>query len=196
MPAAKLARVAPNQPIHHPDGVILTTGTAARLACVCPRTLTKWCETGALAHWKLPCSQDRRLFAHDLRAFLLRHNAHVPSELDALCGARRDLVLYQCQAAVAAAVAAQAPAGVEVRRVEDVWELSQLLSRPFASGVLVVGDGVPVSEVERLFARLPAGWVKVHAPGCDQSPAAGADHVISPDAGVSLPILGALAGAA
>lgn len=197
MPAAKPARLpADDGPAASPDGVVLTTGKVAALCGVAPRTATKWCDADGLPHWKLPCSPDRRIFAHELRAFLLRHNAHVPAELDALCGLRRELVLYHCPAALADALAGRAPARVEVRVVEDAWDLGRLFARPFTGGVLVVGDGAAVSEAARLFARVPAGWVKAHAPGADQEPAAGADHVVGPDGGVPEALARALAGAA
>jgi excisionase family DNA binding protein len=39
---------------------VYTTGEAARLLCVAPRTVCKWFDSGRLKGFRVPGSQDRR----------------------------------------------------------------------------------------------------------------------------------------
>lgn len=49
---------------------VFTTGQVARLCCVAPRTVTKWCDSGRLRHYRVPLSLDRRISRADLVTFL------------------------------------------------------------------------------------------------------------------------------
>lgn len=177
------------------NGVALTSGAIARMCGVAMRTAAKWCDSGKLPSHRVPLSKDRRVYAHDLRAFLESQNHPIPVRLTALLGLNREVILYRCLPAVCDRLAAQA-GGVTVRRVEDEWELGSLFARPHVSGVLVCGDGAATSEIARVFARVGRGWVKVHALGPDQEPAAGADLAFVGDApalteGLTLALAGA-----
>lgn len=68
--------IAPNK-----SDAPLTTGQAARLLHVAPRTLAKWCDSGRIRHHRLPDSTDRRIFRGDLVAFAAGHGLPVPAEL-------------------------------------------------------------------------------------------------------------------
>lgn len=165
------------------DGVILTPGEAARIVRAAPRTVSKWFDAGRLKGWRLAGTQDRRFYARDLRAFLAANGNPVPAELDALCGGRI-VVLFGCPPAVKAALAPHL-AGAAVADADSEWELGRALARPHTAGAVVVGSGMTVAEVERLFARLaPEGWATVHAHGPDQRPAAGAAVAFGEDAAV------------
>ena len=52
---------------------VLTVGDAARLLQVAPRTIAKWCDSGRIAHYRLPAGNrvagDRRILYSDLAAF-------------------------------------------------------------------------------------------------------------------------------
>lgn len=197
MPAATLRRIGKGRPVDTADGFILTTGEAARIVGVAPRTMVKWCDTGGLPSWKLPCSPDRRLYAHDLREYLARFGSPIPAELDALVGATRELIIFRCHPATADAVAALVAGLAPVVLVADEWELGQLFGRRYATGVLVCGEEAAASETRRIFSRVPAGWLKVHARGPDQPDAAeGADLSFgdTPPPALAKPIARALAG--
>lgn len=158
-------------PTRTPDGVVLTTGHVATLCGVAVRTVTNWCNRG-LKHWTLPLSQDRRIYAHDLRAFLARHGSAVPSDLAAMTDAAREVILFRCPPAVAAAVRDHVEAGVVVREVGDELELGELFARRFAAGVVVVGPEAGASEARRVFSRVKPGWKRVHVYAPDQTAAA------------------------
>lgn len=186
--AVSLARVG--------NGYQLTTGAAARVVGVAPRTVTKWIDSGALKGHRIPSSKDRRVFASDLLAYLEASGSWVPPELLSMVRGRPELILYRCPDAVAAAVAVTGDTA-EVRRVESAWALAKLFAREHKVGVLVCGDGSPRSEIASVFAELPAGWLKVHVRGPDQDAADGADVALAGDdaagllAAVSKHLLGA-----
>ena len=50
-----------------------TTGQAARICDVAPRTVSKWVDTGILKGYRLPGSKDRRVPRDVLLAFLEDH---------------------------------------------------------------------------------------------------------------------------
>ena len=76
LPAARVLRghgdYTPSaiSPVRVGNGHQLTTGSAARVVGVAPRTITKWIDSGALKGWRLPECSDRRVLASDLLAFL------------------------------------------------------------------------------------------------------------------------------
>lgn len=64
--------------LHRP----LTMGQIAKIVGVAPRTVTKWCDTGILPHYKLPMSKDRRVYRSDLVAFMRDKKIKIPRELE------------------------------------------------------------------------------------------------------------------
>jgi excisionase family DNA binding protein len=48
----------------------LTAGNVAEIVRVAPRTVSKWIDSGLLRGYRLPGSQDRRVLAKDLKAFM------------------------------------------------------------------------------------------------------------------------------
>jgi len=53
---------------------VYTTGEAARLYGVSPRTVAKWCDEGGLVGYRIPGGLDRRYQAEEIRRFGLRHD--------------------------------------------------------------------------------------------------------------------------
>jgi CheY-like chemotaxis protein len=55
------------------DTDVLTTGEVSRIACVAPRTVSKWFDSGVLGGYKIPGSKDRRMPVPVVREFLRSH---------------------------------------------------------------------------------------------------------------------------
>jgi len=53
--------------------VIYTTGQAAKICHVAPRTISKWFDNGRLKGYRIPGSQDRRIPQKNLIKFLIEH---------------------------------------------------------------------------------------------------------------------------
>jgi len=60
---------------------LLSTGQIARLLHTCPRTVSKWVDSGRLPGYRLPLSTDRRVTREALLEFLRRYNIPIPQEL-------------------------------------------------------------------------------------------------------------------
>lgn len=73
---AKVVRQLSRQP-NRP----LSNGQVAALLYVATRTASKWIDSGRIKGYRLPGSEDRRVFPADLREFLLRDGYAVPAEL-------------------------------------------------------------------------------------------------------------------
>lgn len=52
---------------------VYTTGQVAKVCKVAPRTVSKWFDSGKLKGYRIPGSQDRRIPAANLLAFLQQH---------------------------------------------------------------------------------------------------------------------------
>lgn len=61
---------------------IYSTGEAAKLLNVAPRTVCKWFDSGRLKGYRVPGSQDRRIPREKLKAFLVEHGMMLPAELE------------------------------------------------------------------------------------------------------------------
>lgn len=59
----------------------LTSGQAASLCGVSPRTITVWCDKGKLKYYRLPLSKDRRIYVRDLVDFMRKNSIPIPSEI-------------------------------------------------------------------------------------------------------------------
>jgi len=53
--------------------LVLTSGDVAKMLCVAPRTVAKWCDTGRIPHWRIPGSRDRRFSPDDVVRFVKEH---------------------------------------------------------------------------------------------------------------------------
>lgn len=60
---------------------VYTTGQAAKLLCVAPRTVCKWFDSGRLRGYRVPGSQDRRIPRESLVHFITEHGLALPAEL-------------------------------------------------------------------------------------------------------------------
>ena len=50
---------------------IYTTGEAARLCQVAPRTIAKWLDAGKISGYRIPLGQERRIYRESLHRFML-----------------------------------------------------------------------------------------------------------------------------
>ncbi len=71
---------------------VFTTGSAAAVCAVAARTVSKWCDTGQLKHFRIPGSKDRRILRKDFMEFLRLHGL----DLDELESAGTCRVLLIC----------------------------------------------------------------------------------------------------
>lgn len=60
---------------------VYTTGEVAAMCRCAPRTVAGWCDSGRLESFRVPGSDHRRVYAHDLRRFMLRSGMVLPPEL-------------------------------------------------------------------------------------------------------------------
>jgi excisionase family DNA binding protein len=60
---------------------IFTTGDAAKILRVAPRTVSKWFDSGKLRGYRVPGSQDRRIPRDQLVRFMKDHGIPVPEGL-------------------------------------------------------------------------------------------------------------------
>ncbi len=72
------------------DKQILTTGEAALICHVAPRTVAKWFDSGRLRGYRIPGSRQRRIPRQQLLAFLRAHNMPLEAMED---GRRRVLIV-------------------------------------------------------------------------------------------------------
>jgi excisionase family DNA binding protein len=52
---------------------VYTTGEAARLCQVAPRTVTKWFDAGKISGYRIPLGQERRIYRESLHRFMLQN---------------------------------------------------------------------------------------------------------------------------
>lgn len=65
----------------HPYSV-MTTGQVGKATHVAPRTVSQWCEKGLLKCYRIPGSNDRRIYLDDLITFCIKNNIRIhPSYL-------------------------------------------------------------------------------------------------------------------
>lgn len=60
---------------------VYTTGQAAKVLCVAPRTVCKWFDQGRLRGYRIPGSKDRLIPRESLIHFITEHGLAVPAEL-------------------------------------------------------------------------------------------------------------------
>ena len=77
------------------DTDVLTTGDVSRIACVAPRTVSKWFDSGVLGGYRIPGSKDRRMPVSVVRAFLRKHGM----PLNELADSKRVLIIDDDEAA-------------------------------------------------------------------------------------------------
>lgn len=133
---------------------VFTTGQIAKICKVAPRTVSKWCDTGRLNHYRIPGSMDRRVPREELLKFLKAHNMPTAG-LDAsglrhvLCvGLPPDLG----QAVAEGATSGGGPDGVSVSTCSGLFTAGSEYER-VAPGVVVVSLWVGRAEAEAIAAR-------------------------------------------
>jgi two-component system response regulator RpaA len=129
---------------------ILTTGEVARLCKVAPRTVSKWFDAGHLKGYRLPGSNDRRIFRDDLVRFMREAGMVLP-----LAGMGLPSVLVVGEAAdVAGSLPACMPPGSAVAVARSALDAGRLW--PSAKPTCVVIDGRRGGEAVALAAELRA----------------------------------------
>lgn len=121
----------------------LTTGQVARVCRVCPRTISKWIDSGRIKGYRLPDSNDRRVLRCELLPFM--RAAGIPTDLllgntvVLVVGAAREINVEGIEVLHAATPAA---AGVLCgKRVIDVLVVDLAIGLAEASDVLAVARG-------------------------------------------------------
>jgi len=140
---------------------VLSTGQIAKLLNSCPRTVSKWVDSGYLPGYRLPHSTDRRVTREALLEFLRRHNIPIPQELGL------PLLLVAGDSAMAEQLRSRLP-GWEIETAETVWAAATIATK--ASGRLrgaVVSDQMGRFEA-RAIARALAGQVRLRVILCTE----------------------------
>jgi two-component system response regulator RpaA len=113
---------------------LLTTGVTARVCGVAPRTVSKWCDSGALPNYRIPGgSQDRRIQFDDLRRFMLAHG--IPTE--ALDGCRGRVLLVSQDHRLAATLRGLLPAGWTVDAAGCWFEAGTFVQKHLPTAIVV-----------------------------------------------------------
>jgi excisionase family DNA binding protein len=154
----------------------MTVGHVARMLGVAERTVSKWCDRGALKSHRIPMGVDRRIYAHHFEEFLKEKGWPVPACLSNMVRGGRNVVLYRCQPAVVVEAVRRfrdqpALPDVVLHLFDCVWNLAHFWAAPDGSGVLVVGSEAAAAEAEFVFARVVHDlWKCCVLPGPDQRP--------------------------
>lgn len=128
---------------------VYTTGQVATICKVAPRTVSKWFDSGRLKGYRIPDSQDRRIPAPHLFAFMLHHGIEqlIPREWIAT-GER---VLY----AWIPAEYPDAPNTEKLLRAESEFDAALWVNDPTNhKGVCVIGTANGYHAALRLAMRL------------------------------------------
>lgn len=56
---------------------ILTTGMVAKFCQVAPRTVSNWCDKKHIESYRIPCSNDRRIYLDDFIEFCKKHGLRI-----------------------------------------------------------------------------------------------------------------------
>jgi excisionase family DNA binding protein len=137
---------------------VFTTGQVAKLCRAGVKTVAKWCDSGRLKSYRIPCGEDRRVRRSELARFLRAHG--MGEAADELEGRVRLVLVVGCLPAAVAAVGAAVPAGCEVAEAGDeVAAAAELVAR--RPDVLVADAAVGGVASARLAAAAAR-----HVPGC------------------------------
>lgn len=124
---------------------VFTTGQVATMMRVNPRTVSKWCDSGRLGHYKIPDSQDRRIPFEDLRAFIVKHNFPTSFLLDVL-----DRVVVAGNSVLAEQLRSMLPPHLAIDACLNAFDLGQAISR---KPLIVVLDALLGSD-ETMYAAV------------------------------------------
>jgi excisionase family DNA binding protein len=139
---------------------VFTTGEAAKVCRVAPRTMSKWVDAGKMAGaYRLPGSQDRRIPRAALVRFMREHNFPIPG------GLRDGGLLLVCSPrdalATLLAAALAADGGWELTHCRDLWSAGHEASGRRPDAVLFDMAAGP-GECRRA-AEVLAGWADAPA---------------------------------
>jgi excisionase family DNA binding protein len=113
-----------------------TTGEAARILDVAPRTVCKWCAAGRIACHRLPGSTDRRIEPAALRAFATT-NGFPPSVVSAIVLPRAYAVALTRDSRLGGCLNVALPDGADLALVADFFRLGWVTARRPAQALLI-----------------------------------------------------------
>ena len=135
--------------------LVYSTGAIAKMFCVAPRTVTKWCDSGKLPYYRIPGSDDRRVTHANLARFL--EDSGMPAEfLPGLTRPSLGVLVVTADADLVASLAALvSPMGVV--GVSDWFAAGKALaSSPWSAVVIDYAMGVGESSRALATAGVPA----------------------------------------
>lgn len=139
---------------------LMTTGQCAKLARVAARTMAGWIDAGLVKGFRLPGSQDRRVYRPDLIRFL--RESGYPVADDGVVATHPPVVVFGQPDAVAAGLtAAFAAVGVGVVALSDAtpcgWLDLGLVAARVKPAAVVLDDSWGAAVVARVVGALAAG---------------------------------------
>lgn len=100
---------------------IYTTGEAARLCQVAPRTITKWFDAGKISGYRIPLGQERRIYRESLHRFMLQNGM-----IEAVRSVAPRAVLASNDQALDDTIRRSLEPSWEIRTATDWFELGRL----------------------------------------------------------------------
>lgn len=157
-----------------PSGYVLTSGQVAKALAVAPRTVSKWCDKGYLPHYRIPGSNDRRVYAHVLLKFIRDNGMNPPASLVALLEGKAELVTVGVGGIVHTLLKGSTP-GYADKELENLFDAGAYLSDPNRHGVIVVGPELTSAEASLVADRTRDRWVVLRFLAADQQDAIGVE---------------------
>ncbi len=140
---------------------VFTTGEVAKLCNVAARTVSKWVDSGELAGYRIPLSNDRRITRNGLVRFL--KDNHIP--LGDLEMAQRPVLLISPDAMLAQRLFAElllAPCNPQLLYARSAFEAGAVVTS-LVPGLVVldffVGRSEALAMARHLSASIQAPWL-------------------------------------
>jgi two-component system, OmpR family, response regulator RpaA len=131
------------------ENPVFTTGKIARICKVAPRTVSKWIDSGRLAGYRIPGSEDRRVPRDNLIRFLKEHGMPLGNLED-----RRVLVCGLAERDAAAIGVLAATAGQAAEVCDSPFQVGVRLGGAAFSGAVVLAAHVGREAIGRIAATV------------------------------------------
>lgn len=155
------------------EGYILTSGMVAKECGVAARTISKWCDLNYLPHYRIPGSNDRRIYAHVLLKFMRDNNMSPSPSFLALLEGKLQLVAVGLPPHLGVKVLDSQAGVTRAVGYNNLFDLATHLADPTCRGVVVVGSELTCSEVSLVAARVAGRFVVVRVRADDQAETSG-----------------------
>jgi len=119
---------------------VFTTGDVSRICKVAPRTVSKWCDSGVLEHYRIPGSTDRRIPYASLMEFMRRNRMVIPTNM--LMNDR--ILVFGCDVPIVA--------GMEMIPKMELMCVEIGMNKNI--GAIVVGSGFGYATAEMLLSMM------------------------------------------